>query len=252
MIFHNIEKFESAVCLCLVHERLRAVGEQCVNESILDQVGPWAGKRIACLGEYTNDDDFPPQLQSDMAAWKAATATSEYDDVAYFFQYYSSSPACSGLDDIVSRLYRLEFDFRRRFSKADRGYFTRLRERISDFCDTERHRANNEDCVLCNLSTGEYIDIRAVEAFNERLPIETAIDGYRDVTINQVILSKICWSSDYSCSMAVEDGLLNRGPWTGDRFEITTKDRIKEGLNWKDVTAESLKLVEELWKREFA
>ena len=251
MIFYKIESFESAVFLCLAHERLGAVGEQRVNEGILRRIAPWAGKRIACLGEYTEDNDFPPQLQSDMAAWKAAAVTLDDDRVACFLQY-CDLPACSYADDFVSTLYALEFDFDRRFSKANRDNFKQLRKRFSDFCNTEQHRIDNEDCVLCNLSTGEYINICAVEALNERLPIETATRGYRDVTVNQVILSKICWSSDYSCNMAVEEGLLNRGPWTGDRLEITTRDRMKEGLSWKDVTVESLELVEKLWKCEFA
>ena len=254
MIFNEVETFDDVLWLCLVHERLGAVGERYINRSILDLVAPWAGERIVCLGEETTDDDFPPQLQSDVAAWKDAAAKSNYESVAPFLENTLGDPACGGLQGLQSFLVRyLSKTLRTGFSEADHDKIEQLVECFHTFCDTERYRIIGGDGVLCNLSRGEYINMRAVTAFNERLPTEDAhwYLGPCDVEISHVLLSKICWSSYPTSSTDAEAGRLDRGPWAGDRFEITTMDRMREGFSWKDVTEESFELIKDLWEAYF-
>ncbi|KAG8988825.1 hypothetical protein FRB94_000382 [Tulasnella sp. JGI-2019a] len=82
-----------------------------------------------------------------------------------------------------------------------------------------------EAAVLCNLSKREYVRQQAVEAHG--------CAGF-----GAFLLSRICWSSDSSVSMAYE-GDIHRGIWAGDRFEITTIDALRGGeTNWKDISDE--------------
>ena len=78
--------------------------------------------------------------------------------------------------------------------------------------------------------------------------------NYIRLTLGHALASRICWSTDWSCSMYLEGWLakdLAHGPWAGDRFCIATMDEMPltpEGEAWKDVTVEVDAFLWHVWR----
>lgn len=90
--------------------------------------------------------------------------------------------------------------------------------------------------MLCNLTKKEYVHKEEI--------IEHGKAGF-----GGFLLSRICWGSG-SISMQYGGG-LNQGEWAGNRFEITTMDRISGGLRgWKDVGEEPGDVMAEIWESD--
>lgn len=77
--------------------------------------------------------------------------------------------------------------------------------------DTAKPEDCNHQLILRNLTKKQYVR-----------------DDPTSTTLGTVLLARICWSSDPSRSMAYEGHDLTRGVWAGDRFDITTLDRLEE------------------------
>ena len=112
---------------------------------------------------------------------------------------------------------------------------------ISTLFDTPQYDHSTWEAeVLCNLSKGEYVRANGLE--ND------------EITLTHALLSQICWSDDSSVAMMLDDESrkeLVHGPWTGDRFCITTlEDMPKEyrRTEWKDVTERVATFVQHLDK----
>ncbi|KII95837.1 hypothetical protein PLICRDRAFT_693972 [Plicaturopsis crispa FD-325 SS-3] len=72
--------------------------------------------------------------------------------------------------------------------------------------------------------------------------------------LGNVILSRVCWSSDPSCSLHEEDSKrIYRGVWAGDRFDIVTLaalDSLPDAELWEDISEEIREEVGLLWKHD--
>jgi hypothetical protein len=89
--------------------------------------------------------------------------------------------------------------------------------------------------VLCNISKHLYV-------FEE-----TA----KDVGLGGFLTSQICWSPDTATTRRW-DGSMEKGAWVGDRFEITTLDRLRGGADkWRNVGEELLAEFEAIWRSEW-
>ena len=95
------------------------------------------------------------------------------------------------------------------------------------------------DWVLCNLTKKEYV-----------LKKTATKDG---LSFGDFLVSRISWSSDSSMQIAYYGKeALHRGVWAGDRFEITTTDRMQGGIeSWTDVGDAMAKVLDEIWDAQF-
>ena len=110
--------------------------------------------------------------------------------------------------------------------------------------------------VLRNLSKREYVrsngipdhDADGVLAYKQ----DIGLDG--NPGLSRVLLSRICWSSDPSCSMHEGPLQLHRGPWAGDRFDVRVLDDVIESMKdegkWVDVTRIAAREIYDLCKRD--
>ena len=113
----------------------------------------------------------------------------------------------------------------------------------------DRFEPNDQNLVLRNLSKHEYV---REEAINVDSFVKWG-DPTGEIGLGQVVLSRICWSTDNSRAMRYE-GDIHRGVWAGDRFDIITIDQFKlvDGeKEWKDVSDEVAKEVTEIWGSEY-
>ncbi|KAJ7650858.1 hypothetical protein FB45DRAFT_1050728 [Roridomyces roridus] len=103
--------------------------------------------------------------------------------------------------------------------------------------------------ILRNLSSRQFVRGAAVEKWKGM----TDINETDKITLNEILLSGICWSSDSYTSIAYK-GDLHRGVWAGDRFDFVTcewAEGLKEDEGWTDVSDEALNEIEEIWELEF-
>lgn len=70
LIFDEVQCLADAMFLCISHNILGACGERRVYALLLRELAPWRGQRLACIGENTQDNDYPPQLQRQVEEWK--------------------------------------------------------------------------------------------------------------------------------------------------------------------------------------
>ncbi|KAJ7644684.1 hypothetical protein FB45DRAFT_999645 [Roridomyces roridus] len=105
--------------------------------------------------------------------------------------------------------------------------------------------------ILRNLSRKQYVPKSAL--WDWRVKTVPTMKEAEGVCNNEIVLSRICLSSDPSISMSYE-GDLHRGAWAGDRFDFDDEewlDELEEGNGWTDVSDEILKEVEAIWRSEY-
>ena len=104
--------------------------------------------------------------------------------------------------------------------------------------------------ILRNLSKYEYVREEAVKVAS----MEGTADIFSsEIGFGQVLLSRICWSTDDSCAMCYDKD-IHRGVWAGDRFDITTINQVvvkDSGKQWTDVSDEVEKEMTEIWVSEY-
>ena len=105
--------------------------------------------------------------------------------------------------------------------------------------------------ILRNLSKNKYVREEAIKVAGLKGMSDNRLS--KEIGLGQVVLSRICWSTDNSCAMGYYDKDIHRGVWAGDRFDITTINQvgIEDGRKWTDVSDEVAKEMTEIWVGEY-
>ena len=235
MIFKEIHNVHDAIMLGLTHDTLMLIGWNHIRSLLLQDSAPWAGSRIICVGEYT--ETLPEGFLSDEEAEELRRLNGPPSDgrineinLLNFRDHYDS------LNNHVhmpyERLWGLSWEERRVFSQIIDG--------------TSYEWENG--WVLMNLSTMEYVTSKVAS----RILFINPTDG---CCFGQLILARICWSSDGGTAMRF-DGPLHQGVWAGDRFRIVTTDvfkaRTSDGEGWEDVSVEAAKWLRDILRSDGA
>ncbi|KAJ7652602.1 hypothetical protein B0H17DRAFT_1214917 [Mycena rosella] len=102
--------------------------------------------------------------------------------------------------------------------------------------------------VLRNLSRRQFVresalvDLKAGE-----------LEELKNVGFSEVVLSRICFSSDSSVSMSY-DGGIHRGVWAGDRFDIVGSEwlqGLEDDASWTDVSDEQVRSLDFGFRSDF-
>ncbi|OCL04804.1 hypothetical protein AOQ84DRAFT_300129, partial [Glonium stellatum] len=105
--------------------------------------------------------------------------------------------------------------------------------------------------VLRNFTTREFVRADAVAL----KPDFIAGPRIKGLGFGELVLSRICWSSQVDTSVS-EEVTLHKGVWAGHRFDIVTTKKLQaesedEGAGkWLDVSDEVTKEMEAVWKSE--
>ena len=233
MIFEEIDTAHDAIMLGLTHDTLMLIGWNHIRSLILQDSAPWAGGRIICVGGYT--ESLPDGLLSDEEAEELRRLNRDLpsdepidlSDISreHFehFEYYFDLP--------YDRLLAL-------FSKEYRI--------LSQIIKETRYEWEN-GWVLMNLSRMEYVTSKAASRILRSM---NPTDG---CCFGQLLLARICWSSDGWTSVYF-DGPLHQGVWAGDRFRIVTTDvfkaRTSDGEGWEDVSVEAAKWLKDILRSD--
>ncbi|KAI0338654.1 hypothetical protein BDW22DRAFT_1432448 [Trametopsis cervina] len=109
--------------------------------------------------------------------------------------------------------------------------------------------------VLCNITKGVYVRVDALAKLEE---LECGATPFLKggVRLDQVLLSQISWNLNGSLDMLYEyeqegGSELHRGPWAGDQFVVTTIERMKKNMEWRDTSTEVVDLLEKICLAEY-
>ncbi|KAJ7859197.1 hypothetical protein B0H14DRAFT_3446835 [Mycena olivaceomarginata] len=126
--------------------------------------------------------------------------------------------------------------------------FHALGSLIFDYEPTSLASRPTQPAVLRNVSRLQYIRESALVTWKARA--QTEIKETKDVGFGQIVLSRICFSTDSTVAMAYE-GDIHRGVWAGDRFDIVGSEWLEGAVGWTDVSDEVLAEVEAIWRSEY-
>ncbi len=199
-----------AVSLCITCKWLLDVGHSTCNTRISKKAAKWAGSRIVIMGWHRVP--VLPHAESGSASLESSGDHSE--DLVNFVRLHG----CLRDMKVDENGWALDEDMRSKLSPMDILLF----DRFSSSIDNPK-----SPWVLCNLSKRQFV---------------CGEDMIKNswVKLGAILASQIFWAPDPR-SVKLWGGAPRKGQWVGDRFEITTLDRLNGGPEgWTDVRDELL------------
>lgn len=230
-IFSHVEKLPDLLCFSMTCQALWEIGRKHIYRHVAALAAncSWAGDRIMCIGDYLDNKDIPETLFT--------PAEREEFSLDSLYEY----PFQIAKQNLDLDLLWINSEISKRF-----GGF-RLADRSRDL-GVIRHLCNDGhdmqppiksgNRILRNISRFQYVRESALLELTARYP---------GVGFGEVILSRICLSSDPSTNMASEG--LSQGVWAGDRFDFVATEWLQElgdDAHWTDVSEEVVEEMEEI------
>lgn len=259
------------ICLCLADGHLLGVGLSRVIELQRALFASWAGRRVICLGNYAEDDDYPPSIQGyvEQELRRMHDIDAESDGDIEPDSDGNNEPNSDGDseededEDERPKFYELVQEHYETFKNGDESWYQPDDSRRTHMLNSDEKKAylflsepkypSPDQQILCNLSKGEYVRNQALQ--DSELTAEIDDEYYYDenwssrlpmvsVELAHALLSRICWST-YSDELDI-----HRGPWAGDKLEVTTMDKVTSDVEWRDISEEVLDILREIWATE--
>ncbi|KIM86342.1 hypothetical protein PILCRDRAFT_86545 [Piloderma croceum F 1598] len=105
--------------------------------------------------------------------------------------------------------------------------------------------------VLRNLTKNQYVREEAIKVAALE-STECKCDRAEPVGFGEVVLSRICWSAEYYGPHRTYSGNHHKGPWAGNRFDISTVEMVEfKGSQWVDVSDEVSAEMNRIWRSEY-
>lgn len=233
-IIGHLKTYADVLCIALTNRYFFDLSVGRLHEILVDSVGPWAGGRILCLGDYA--DDLPSQLWS---PGKTGDQTMEHWN-SVDINMYNGRRGLMDSDVRFKDRNPVIYD-----SPEFRFINSLAHDWLNNACPTHLIRLlasqkHANPWILRNLTKREYLSTIGIARF------ESDVNGpfiRGPVTFGECLIMKTCWSADPSVSMR-NHGNLHRGDWAGDRFDIVPMERFERdrrsnpSLKWKDVSTE--------------
>jgi hypothetical protein len=237
LVFAMLSDIEDVVMFALTCSTFWITGKKRLSAVRDEYAMLWSGCRIGCIGDYVYDTPPGMLTDADFAELKTYAATTDTDDPqTKLFEFLDKTFLTAPISRPSIEWWRFRFH----------GIEGRV---LSALCD----RPLLLSPVLRNLTKREYI----------REDRDTLAKFGRANVFGEVLLARICWSSDPYISMTY-DGNLHRGEWAGNRLDcVEFQDFEKEDLSgksdhhergehrpWKDITEEAWGLLADIYEAD--
>lgn len=254
-IMSHIEDIEDVVSLGLVNKRLCSIAQEEVRSYFPQYFAPWANENIACVGDYSAENDFPPGLFSG-----AELEALQHEEIAIFIEeeaeWKIGSPnrlddfTYPGVSHIQERPMEILSSKTWRLGNCSKSVRDSSPNPLIQSCDIYRdYFPRDQPWILRNLTTKEFVRAEAIALKPE------FIKGPHIVGLGfgEVLLSRISWTS---AALNIEDPAnIGRGIWAGHRFDITTRTRHERkttgDAEWTDVSDEVATEIAIIWESYF-
>jgi hypothetical protein len=241
LIFEELE-IKDVLSLSLTNRYFWSVGRRHIQTYFMSFLGPWTGESIICVGDYVEAGDHPPGLFTE-------------DERSELQQLLDEEGRPMTLLDYTREYTEIDVSLPTTLLRQllSKDYYWMPDSSISEIIETvypEFSRFYPEDVpwILRNLTTREYVRSDAIAMKPEHIHGP----NIEFLGFGEVVLSRICWSSDPSINMAY-NGNIHRGVWAGHCFDITTRARHEQDVKeeWKDVSEEVAKEIASIWESEY-
>ncbi|CAL1697014.1 unnamed protein product [Somion occarium] len=250
MVFDNVDTLEDVVRLGFANRYLYNIAYNVVQQRYLQCRAAWAGCRLLCLGDYAESRDLPPGAFTKDEEQEIQEYCDTVDNASPY-QYFTKF--CDLREPSMPRVeFSIIYDLLD-CSDQNGAYSTRMKNYFWAIEHPALMYGTDQLWALCNLSKNEYVRLDAVDAvlgYKAGHPLSLQDMCF---SVAQVLACRICWSSEPSFALCYTE-LNHKGIWAGDRFEITTLDRMeppKDGKIWKDVSDDAINEAIELWKADY-
>lgn len=259
LIFEKLD-ITDVLSLGLTNRYFWSIGRRHIQTYFMSFLGPWAGKRILCVGDYVEAGDHPPGL---------FTEDEERSMENKLRQQLLEEEELLGEEEQLMTLanwtyvyatIRVKFPstlFTQLLSGNDYKQYCRMsysdRSEVREIVNPEfsQFYPKDQPWILRNLKTREYVRSDAIALRPEYIHGPN-IDV---IGFGEVVLSRICWSSDPSVNINGRkyNRNIHRGIWAGHCFDITTRAQHEERVNeeWKDISEEVAKEIANIWESEY-
>ncbi|KAJ7670589.1 hypothetical protein DFH06DRAFT_1083347 [Mycena polygramma] len=244
------------LCLSATCQVLWEVGREHIYRHIAALVASysWVGDRIICVGDYLRNDDIPEKILTPSERTEFSHYVGVLDGYFEGADEEESADSERSLYGYPFRQTEPSFDQHRMLSQCG----------IYDRFDWERIQFPNELDIIIGLFRKHKFaperprvfrilrNLTRLQYVRELVLLELS-NEYPKVGFGEVVLSRICLSSDPSISMAYE-GALHRGVWAGDRFDIVPAEWLEElgeDPSWTDVSAEVVEEMERICEADY-
>lgn len=257
-IMSYIEDIEDVVSLGLVNKRLCSIAQEELRSYFPQYFAPWANENIACVGDYSTQNDFPPGLFSNAelealqhqgiaifideeAGWKIGSLNRLGDFTDSCVSHIQEQP----MEILSSKTWRLRDCLGKLKSVRDPVMNSLIKS-----CDNYRdYFPRDQPWILRNLTTKQFVRAEAIALKPEFIKGPHIIG----LGFGEVLLSRISWTS---AALNIEDPAnIRRGIWAGHCFDITTLTRHERKTNgdaeWTDVSDEVVTEIATIWESYF-
>lgn len=152
---------------------------------------------------------------------------------------------------IPPELWRGSFEY----IKNGSGWYRWLKEddlKIFHLVTAQIFPTDRKDWALFNLSKMEFVTASAMATLSKHPDDVQPWLPYCRADLGHALLARICWASEDCTGLERNPTRVERGPWAGDRFCITTRDRMakqkKGDPQWKDVSRKVVRDVKKIFK----
>ena len=246
LIFNCLGNIDDIFRLGLTCQQFWLIAKPMIMKYFSKFLGIWAGTPIICVGAGTSEDPdrYPPGLL-DSEDKKELRRGLELDELGEDEYELTHEPA--NLWELSGPRYEV-FDLV--FDLVDGSFpYTLMTDihlvtnpRPSSFYPTDRL------WILRNLTTREFVTSQAIA-----LKPDFVHGPFIDVIgFGQVIISRVCWSTWESVSIAYKGG-IHQGVWAGHMLDIVPLDALNDDIDspWKDISNEVAEEIAAIWKSRY-
>lgn len=223
-----VEDIHDLVCLCLVDRGLFSMGVRRVLQMQEAKIATWVGDRFICLGDAFDWVALPEGVKS-FAVHELGLKDEELPSFWNLVQdHFSALPEPWEVDSLLKSCTiepRSDSDFVQRFVRSEE-YDAYKKLLVPEY-------ESSTPWVLCNAAKHEYLQVQhaALTMGCDSDDFTPFWIGDKDSSLAQLLLLSIFWSENVDL-----EGADDYGNWVGDRFEITTMDKMDKKAEWTDVT----------------
>lgn len=254
MIMAELSSFKDIISLGLTSTSSLALAHHNVQRRYVKDIPRWRGDRIACIGDW--------MCQSDLLGLFTEEELAAFDGCQY--PEYKDSEV-----DVCAIIYRSGAFKEARIHRRGTVFTEEYDKPVSKWKVLDELGINSMGCcveiilidhlveptliydvgmewVLCNLSKKEYVYADDIAKAIDQSPHGPFFGN--NLTFPEVLVPHICMEAGHSSPLRVEDkDDVRKGPWTGDRFDITTVDKV-DLAEWRDVTDEVMDNINRIWE----
>ena len=245
LIFEELE-IKDVLSLSLTNRYFWSIGRRHIQTYFMSFLGPWAGESIICVGDYVEARDHPPGLFTEDERSELQQLLDEEGQPTGFLDYTHEYTEINVKLPITLLRQLVSKDCFKHYCQMSNSDKSEIMQTVDP--EFSQFYAEDVPWILRNLTTQEYVrsDVIALKPEHIHGP------NIEFLGFGEVVLSRICWSSDPSVNMAY-NGNIHRGVWAGHRFDITTRARHEQDAKeeWKDVSEEVAREIASIWESEY-